>query len=98
MYERHSENNSLTYIQSLSVPFIVDNVVVNEYDQLVVAGHPNILLFLRHEKYPRKYRAPSEVVIFSNPKSSKFYFFSYMKYYILDNFRFKISKSITYKW
>jgi hypothetical protein len=75
LYERHPKNNSLTYKQSLFVPFLVDNVNVNEYDQLVVAGHPNGILFLMHEKNPKKYRAPSEVIIFRDPKSSKYYFF-----------------------
>ena len=52
---------------------MVDNVLVNNYDQLIVAGHPNALSFLFHFGNPRKYRAPSEVVVFTNPKSSKSY-------------------------
>jgi hypothetical protein len=76
MYERHSENNSLTYIQSLSVPFYLDNIIVNEHDQVIVAGHPKPLSFALHEKDHRKHRAPSQVAIFSHPKSSKLLFFS----------------------
>lgn len=79
MYERHPENNLLTYIRSLSVPFLVDNIVINEYDQLVVAGHPNAISFLIHLNNPPKYSAPSEVVIFPDPKSSKSNFSSWMK-------------------
>jgi hypothetical protein len=78
VYERHPENNSLTYIRSLYVPFLVDNVFVNDNDQLIVAGHPNGILFMLYESNPRKYRAPSEVIIFLHPKSSKTYFFSYV--------------------
>jgi hypothetical protein len=78
VYDRHPQNNSLVFRQSLYVPFLVDNVVVNEHDQLVVAGHPNAIAFFMHFNNPRKYRAPSEVVIFPDPKSSKLYsFFMY---------------------
>jgi hypothetical protein len=73
VYERHPKNNSLTYLRSLYVPFLVDNVIVNEKDQVIAAGHPNALAFLLHEKNPRNYPAPSEVVIFLDPKSSKVY-------------------------
>ena len=72
VYQRHVENNSLSYRRTLDVPFIVDNLLVNEYDQLVAAGHPNAFLFILHEKDPREYRAPSEIVLFPEPKSSKY--------------------------
>lgn len=75
MYERHPKNNSLTYLRSLYVPFLVDNIIVNENDQVIVAGHPNGLAFLLHQKSPRENRAPSEVVIFTDPKSSRVYSF-----------------------
>ena len=71
VYERNPKDNSLTYQHSLDVPFLLDNVIVNDKDQVLTAGHPNALAFLLHERYPRKYPAPSEVVIFPNPKSSK---------------------------
>jgi hypothetical protein len=58
-------------MHSLYVPFAVDNILVNDDDQLIAAGHPNALLYLFHEHNPREYRAPSEVVIFSQPKSSE---------------------------
>ncbi len=79
MYEHHPDDNSLTYLHSLYVPFLVDNVFVNNYDQIIVAGHPNALTFLFHQHNPRKNRAPSEVVIFTNPKSSKSYSFLCIK-------------------
>ena len=75
MYNRNSQDNSLTYQRSLDVPMLVDNVLVNEKDQLIAAGHPKAFNFLLHEKNPRKHRAPSEAVIFPNPGSSKYYFF-----------------------
>ncbi len=70
MYKRHPKDNSLTYVRSLYVPFLVDNLIVNENDQVIAAGHPKAIEFIFHEKYPRKYRAPSEVIIFPDPKSS----------------------------
>lgn len=92
MYERHSENNSLTYIQSLSVPFVPDNLIVNEHDQLIAAGHPKPLQFLLHEKNHREHRAPSEVVIFRHPKSSKFY-----SYLCIESYIFCIILDSTYE-
>ncbi len=71
MYERNPKNNSLTYQHSLNVPFLPDNVIVNDKDQMITAGHPKAIEFLLHQKHPRKYSAPSEVIIFPDPKSSK---------------------------
>ena len=53
----------------------MDNVFVNEHDQLIVAGHPNGILFALHAGNPQKYRAPSEVIFIRHPKSSRLYFF-----------------------
>jgi len=64
----------LTYRTSLYVPFLLDNLIVDENDQLIVAGHPKSLHFLLHVKDPHNNRAPSEVVVFRNPKSSRIYF------------------------
>ncbi|CAF0887012.1 unnamed protein product [Rotaria sordida] len=70
VYERHYENNSLTYIRSLYVPFLVDNIILNEHDQIIVAGHPNALLYVLHANNRLQHRAPSEVVIFLDPRSN----------------------------
>ncbi|UJR33335.1 hypothetical protein I4U23_020784 [Adineta vaga] len=69
IYKHNSEDNSLTYIQSLYVQFFPDNLLVNDKDQLIVAGHPKPLLFVPHEK-DRRNRSPSEIVIFRDPKSN----------------------------
>lgn len=61
----------MTYQRSLDVPFFVDNVIVNEKNQLITAGHPKALNFLLHESSPRRFRAPSTAVIFPDPQSSK---------------------------
>ena len=60
-------------MKRLDVPFLVDNLIVNEYDQLVAAGHPNVISFLFHAKDPRTNRAPSEIVIFRQPTSSIYF-------------------------
>ncbi|CAF3350970.1 unnamed protein product [Rotaria sp. Silwood1] len=70
VYERHSENNSLTYVRSLFVPFFVDNVIVNDHDEVIVAGHPNALLFFLHAVDRQQHHAPSEVALFPYPKSN----------------------------
>ena len=98
MYERHPENNALTYIRSLSVPFLVDNILIDDKDRLIAAGHPRALSLLLHEENPRKHRAPSEVVMFPNPKRSRFYFFSRIRQVILYNLRFNIRNCFAYKW
>jgi hypothetical protein len=48
----------------------VDNIFVNENDQLIVAGHPNGILFVLHASNPEKYRAPSEVILIPHPRST----------------------------
>ncbi|CAF3443277.1 unnamed protein product [Rotaria socialis] len=73
VYQRHAENNSLTYTQSLYAPFLVDNINVDSYDQLSVAGHPKAIEFFLHVANPSKYLAPCEVILFRNPKSSSTY-------------------------
>ncbi|CAF0961113.1 unnamed protein product [Adineta steineri] len=73
VYRRNTKTNLLTHIKNLYVPFFLDNLIVNDHDQLIVAGHPKPIQFALHEKDHRKNRAPSEVVIFTNPKSSSTY-------------------------
>ncbi|CAF2699321.1 unnamed protein product [Rotaria sp. Silwood2] len=73
VYERHTENNSLSYVQSLFVPFLVDNIIVNEHDEVIVAGHPNVISFMLYAADPRHHRAPSEVALFPYPKSNSIF-------------------------
>ncbi|CAF0762090.1 unnamed protein product [Adineta ricciae] len=69
VYKYNSENNLLTYTQSLYVEFFPDNLIVNDKDELIVAGHPKPLVFVQHEK-DHHVRSPSEIVIFRNPTSN----------------------------
>ena len=71
MYNRNPKDNSLTYQRSFDVPCFVDNVIVNDKGQLIAAGHPKVINYILHELNPRGHRAPSEAVIFLDPKSSK---------------------------
>ena len=50
---------------------MVDNILINDHDQLIATGHPKALEYFQHELYPKLYRAPSEVVLFHEPKSSR---------------------------
>ena len=49
--------------------------MVNDKDELIVAGHPKPLVFVQHEK-DHHVRSPSEIVIFRNPTSSKLSYYS----------------------
>ena len=70
MYERDVNTNALTYKNSLRVPFMVDNIHINEHDQLV-AGHPNAWALTLHDNNPSERLSPSEVVLLTEPKISE---------------------------
>jgi len=65
----------LTFIQSISVSFLFDNVFINENNQLIAADRLNRILFVLHSTNPQKYRAPFELILYPHPTSSKINFY-----------------------
>ena len=77
---------------------MIDNIHINEHDQLVAAGHPNVLAFILHEKNPRERRAPSEVILFTEPKSGEFTFSLPSTRYLLSLFRLHAEATAGQRW
>ncbi|CAF1465788.1 unnamed protein product, partial [Didymodactylos carnosus] len=72
VYNRHPDNNSLILSQSLSLPGIPDNVVVNADGQLLVGSHPKMFSFMLHSIFPSKYHSPAQVLLLKKPTHTTF--------------------------
>ncbi|KDQ57195.1 hypothetical protein JAAARDRAFT_178792 [Jaapia argillacea MUCL 33604] len=61
-YNRDPATNKITYTNSVPVPFLPDNIMFDDFNSLIVAGHPNFPALTAVARNDTDAKAPSWVV------------------------------------